>query len=80
MSGAHGAGPPEDDAGPDDAQVPAPDGLAVDDDHAQYTPDRSPFGRPPRTPILARTFPVSQQVDAKDYPRRSIRWPLSMLA
>ena len=73
MSGAHGAGPPEDDAGPDDAQVPAPDGLAVDDDHAQYTPDRSPFGRPPRTPILARTFPVSQQVDAKDYPRRKLR-------
>ena len=31
-------------------------------DHAQYTPDRSPFGRPPRQPLLARTFPVSQQL------------------
>lgn len=70
MSGAGGAGPPEDH---EDAPVPAADGLDVDDDHAQYTPDRSPFGRPPRTPILARTFPVSQQVAATDYPKRKLR-------
>ena len=50
-----------------------PDGLAVDDDHAQYTTHRSPFGRPPRQPILARTFPVSQQVDVSAYPRRKLR-------
>ena len=50
---------------PEPASQPAaePPGLGVDDDHAHYTTHRSPFGRPPRQPILARTFPVSQRVD-----------------
>ena len=36
------------------------DPLDIGHDHAQYTPDRSPFGRPPREPLVSRTFPVSQ--------------------
>lgn len=73
MSGTHGAGPPEGHEGRDDAPGPDADGLDVGDDHAQYTPHRSPFGRPPRAPILARTFPVSQQLDAREYPKRKLR-------
>jgi len=73
--------PPADPADPDGAEPEAedsgaadePEGLAVDDDHAQYTTHRSPFGRPPRQPILARTFPVSQQVDSVDYAKRKLR-------
>lgn len=52
---------------------PSDDGLDVGDDHAQYATHRSPFGRPPRTPVLARTFPVSQQVGVSEYPKRKLR-------
>jgi len=69
VSDPGGAEPPE----RPDGNRPSADGLDVDHDHAQYTPHRSPFGRPPRTPILARTFPVSQQIDTRDYPKRKLR-------
>ncbi len=48
-----------------------PPDLGIEDDHAQYAPDRSPFGRPPRESLVARTFPVSQQLPK--YPKRGLR-------